>query len=211
MKYVLLIILMFPIMSMTCRKIDRSIISVRENSDSLALAIKIKQYDSLYRETEMLKKTVYELKSHGAKFEQPKVDTVAIKKMFEGFGCPPSKVDSLLRVLTAANAKIKILKDGTVEMEGLISEFYQTSSKYEETIQIREKQIEETSNELDSVYTLLSKERSEKIKNVQKDQVFQWWWVIIALVTGGSIVYFAGVWIRKKSEESSDKRAQRGY
>ncbi len=112
MKYVLLVMFSFLLMAMTCRKVDRSTTNVKENSDSLSLAIKIRQYDSLYKETELLKKTILELKSQGAKFEQPKVDTAAIKKMFEGFGCPPSKVDSILKVLTTANAKIKILKNG---------------------------------------------------------------------------------------------------
>lgn len=211
MKYVLLIVLIFPFMAMTCRKVDRSTTSVKENSDSLSLAIKIRQYDSLYKETELLKKTILELKSQGAKFEQPKVDTAAIKKMFEGFGCPPSKVDSILNVLTTANAKIKILKNGTVEMEGLISEFYQTSSRYEETLQIREKQIEKFGSEIDSLTVLLTKERAEKNNVVHKDPVFPWWWVIVALVAGGAIVYFVGNWCRNKSEELSDKMAVRGF
>lgn len=211
MKYVLVVMFSFLLMAMTCRKVDRSSTMVKENSDSLALAIKIRQYDSLYKETEKKEKTILELKSQGVKFEQPKVDTAAIKKMFEGFGCPPSKVDSILKVLTQANAKIKVLKNGTVEMEGLISEFYQTSSRYEETLQIREKQIELFGAEIDSLTVLLEKERVEKNKVVHKDPVFPWWWVVIAFVGGGALVYFAGGWIRNKSEELSYKRAQRGY
>ncbi len=211
MKYVLLVMFSFLLMAMTCRKVDRSTTNVKENSDSLSLAIKIRQYDSLYKETELLKKTILELKSQGAKFEQPKVDTAAIKKMFEGFGCPPSKVDSILKVLTTANAKIKILKNGTVEMEGLISEFYQTSSRYEETIQIRERQIEEFSNTIDSLTVVVEKERSEKSKDVHKDPVFPWWWVVVAFIAGGLLVYFGGKWYRNKSEELSDKRAIRGF
>lgn len=198
-------------MAMTCRKVDRSIETRKENSDSLSLVVKTRQYDSLYKEFLLLKKIVSELKNSGVTFEQPKVDTLAIKKMFEGFGCPPSKVDSILKVLTQANAKIKILKNGTVEMEGLISEFYQTSSRYEETLQIRERQIEETGNELDSIYTLLTKERLEKSKVVHKDPVFPWWWVVISFVSGGALMYFGGQWFRNKAEELSDKRAQRGF
>lgn len=211
MKYVLVVMLSFTLMAMTCRKVDRSIETRKENSDSLSLVVKTRQYDSLYKEFLLLKKIVSELKNSGVTFEQPKVDTLAIKKMFEGFGCPPSKVDSILKVLTQANAKIKILKNGTVEMEGLISEFYQTSSRYEETLQIRERQIEETGNELDSIYTLLTKERLEKSKVVHKDPVFPWWWVVISFVSGGALMYFGGQWFRNKAEELSDKRAQRGF
>lgn len=211
MKYVLVVMFSFLLMAMTCKKVNRSTSSVKENSDSIALAVKIRQYDSLYKETEHLKKTVLELKSQGVKFEQPKVDTPAIRKMFEGFGCPPSKVDSVMKILTAANAKIKILKNGTVEMEGLISEFYQTSSRYEETLQIREKQIESMGNEIDSLSVLLTKERVDKNKIVHKEPVFPWWWVVVALFVGGAIVYFGGNWFRNKAEELSDKRAQRGY
>lgn len=211
MKYVLLVMFSFLLMAMTCRKVDRSTTNVKEKSDSVALAIKIRQYDSLYKETEKKEKTILELKSQGVTFEQPKVDTLAIRKLFEGLGCPPSKVDSILNVLTKANAKIKILKDGTVEMEGLISEFYQTSERYEQTLQIRERQIEEFSNTIDSFIVVVEKERSEKSKDVHKDPVFPWWWVVVAFISGGVLVYFAGGWIRKNSEELSDKRAQRGY
>lgn len=211
MKYVLVVMFSFLLMAMTCRKVDRSTNSVKENSDSIALAVKIRQYDSLYKETEQLKKTVLELKSQGVKFEQPKVDTPAIRKMFEGFGCPPSKVDSVMKILTAANAKIKILKNGTVEMEGLISEFYQTSSRYEETLQIREKQIESMGSEIDSLSVLLTKERSEKSKSVEKKPGINWWLIVAAFILGGVAVYYIGQWYRKKSEELSDKRAIRGF
>jgi len=197
MKYVLLVMFSFLLMAMTCRKVDRSSVQVRENTDSIALSVKIKQYDSLYKETELLKKTVSEFKSSGVKFDQPKVDTMAIRKLFEGFGCPPSKVDSILNVLTKANARIKILKDGTVEMEGLISEFYQTSERYEQTLQIRERQIEEFSNTIDSLTVIVEKERSEKSKVVHKNPVFPWWWVVIAFIAGGSLVYFGERWYRK--------------
>lgn len=203
MKYVLLVMFSFLVMAMTCRKVDRSTVQVKENSDSIALSVKIRQYDSLYKETELLKKTVSELKSSGVTFEQPKVDTLAIRKLFEGLGCPPSKVDSILKVLTQANAKIKILKNGTVEMEGLISEFYQTSSRYEETIQIRERQIEEFSNTIDSLTVVVEKERSEKSKDVHKDPVFPWWWVVVALVAGGAIVYFGERLYRKNRLKNS--------
>lgn len=202
MKKLLFVLLSFTLMAMTCKQVQRDTSSMETKTDSTAISVLKSSYDSLYKEhTEALYK-IKKLNNTIINFRPPVVDTAAIKKMFKNSGCSDKTVDSVIGVLSKANATIKKLSNGNVELTGVIDQISMSNELLESKVEIIQKSGNVQKKMADSLYTLLEEERKTKEKHVEKKPAYG---PVAILLTIGIVSILMFIWGFTAGRKSKDK------
>lgn len=167
------------------------------NTDSASLQEALTMIEQLTKENEHYQQRVHELENLEVTFTEPppcpQLNTDSLRVALMSSGCKQATVDSAIAAFIdvskkykAAQATIKKMADGSLQIKGNIASLSQSNQKLMETIRDREKTINFITEEYNRVQTELQKSQSEKVKEVKRSILSgAGFWIIFFIVGFG--------------------------
>lgn len=185
---VLITIIVMAIVGATGCNTEKHISTSTEKVDSSYIKELERKITELEITNANYRNVIRQLESIGVTY-QDRCDTAALRRIFQGTGCPEYKIDSFIRAINEQKNEIEILADGTKRFKGAIKAYSQTTQRLEETIVDLKKTVARSEQEKEVIKTELEATRKLKNKEVVR-KVFPGfaYWLI-------PLVFIAGAWL----------------
>lgn len=188
MKYICAIIaVLFIVLTMLGCNTEKHVSSSVEKVDSTYTKELEKKIAELEITNAHFKNVISELESIGVTYYD-RCDTAALRRIFQGTGCPDYKIDSFINAINQQQNEIEMLADGSTKFKGAIKAYAKTTQRLEETIIDLKKTLARSEQEKETIKAELEATRKLKNKVVVKEVFpgFAYWLLILALIGGGA-------------------------